>query len=399
MWCRRVARSSLWVNGLEPAFGIHSTAVNTQDAQEDIAENNAGPRRIVREALLIWIGSLCLSAVFGLLGMVWPFMADNLLAFVAATFLYLPAWILWRQRIDLAEYGLRFAPAGRGVLLFFVVTVLVMPPFYLAHHYWQQLAFARSPDFHRTRLVRFDRDLDGRPELTAGTRALHVWHEGDRLLVYWPGDGVIDVTITLETTEPDDDPVVALRGLSQSEDGRLLARGAGQGARVGHKGKLSFSRSGQGGFSFGARGLESFRVETSAEQVRIGRYAIATDPPLEQHRSPWWWLVMLTSQLILVALPEEWFYRGYLQQRFDNAFGTPWRILGANLGWGWLLASVCFALGHLVLDARPERLAVFFPSLLFGYMKARTGSVFAPTLFHALSNVWIQGLGYVYLFT
>ena len=35
----------------------------------------------------------------------------------------------------------------------------------------------------------------------------------------------------------------------------------------------------------------------------------------------------------------------------------------------------------------PQRLAVFFPALLFGWMRARTGSIAAGALYHALCNV------------
>jgi membrane protease YdiL (CAAX protease family) len=34
-----------------------------------------------------------------------------------------------------------------------------------------------------------------------------------------------------------------------------------------------------------------------------------------------------------------------------------------------------------------ERLAVFFPALLFGWLRARTRGVGAPAMFHVLCNV------------
>ena len=43
--------------------------------------------------------------------------------------------------------------------------------------------------------------------------------------------------------------------------------------------------------------------------------------------------------------------------------------------------------GHLLVIPNPQRLAVFFPALVFGWMRARTGSIAAGATFHALCNV------------
>ncbi len=42
------------------------------------------------------------------------------------------------------------------------------------------------------------------------------------------------------------------------------------------------------------------------------------------------------------------------------------------------------------------RLAVFFPSLLFGWLRSRTGGIGASTVFHALCNTWSELLGVGY---
>jgi membrane protease YdiL (CAAX protease family) len=48
---------------------------------------------------------------------------------------------------------------------------------------------------------------------------------------------------------------------------------------------------------------------------------------------------------------------------------------------------VLFAVSHLAVIPNPLRLAVFFPALLFGWMRARTGSIAAAAVFHALCNL------------
>lgn len=98
-------------------------------------------------------------------------------------------------------------------------------------------------------------------------------------------------------------------------------------------------------------------------------------------------VVLVLSQILVVAVPEEVFFRGYLMSRFEDRWPSRRRLLGAAVGWPLLLSSVLFALGHFVVDLAPARLAVFFPALVFGWMRARSGSIAAGALFHALCNV------------
>jgi membrane protease YdiL (CAAX protease family) len=99
-----------------------------------------------------------------------------------------------------------------------------------------------------------------------------------------------------------------------------------------------------------------------------------------------WWS-MVAYQFLYIGFPEELFFRGYLQQRFDDAFGRPWRLAGASWGPGLLLANSLFAGGHLLVTGNIGRLSVFFPGLLFGWLQARTGALIAPAIFHALCNI------------
>ncbi len=93
------------------------------------------------------------------------------------------------------------------------------------------------------------------------------------------------------------------------------------------------------------------------------------------------------GQLLVIALPEEAFFRGYLQSGLDGAWRTR-RILGAELGGGWLVSAAIFAVGHLLTIPHVSRLGVFFPALVFGYLRARTGGIGAGVLFHACCNLY-----------
>ncbi|HWZ89328.1 MAG TPA: MrtC family glutamic-type intramembrane protease [Polyangiaceae bacterium] len=126
----------------------------------------------------------------------------------------------------------------------------------------------------------------------------------------------------------------------------------------------------------------------------------------------WWWHIRvpfhaaqlsslgndLLGQLLVIALPEEAFYRGYLQSSLDEVWQPRWRVLGADLGPGLFIASALFAAGHLCTEFNAARLAVFFPSLVFGWLRSRTRGVGAGIVFHALCNLFASYLGQSYGF-
>ena len=97
--------------------------------------------------------------------------------------------------------------------------------------------------------------------------------------------------------------------------------------------------------------------------------------------------LLVLSQLVVVAIPEELFFRGYLMERLERVWPPTRRLLGAPVGLALVVSSVLFALGHLLVIPNPQRLAVFFPALVFGWMRARTGSIAAGAVFHALCNL------------
>jgi membrane protease YdiL (CAAX protease family) len=80
-----------------------------------------------------------------------------------------------------------------------------------------------------------------------------------------------------------------------------------------------------------------------------------------------------------VAFSEEFFYRGYLTLRFEEKW-SPARAA--------VVAAALFAVGHL-LEPAPWRLAVFFPALLFAWLRWKTGTIVGASIAHFLSNVWL----------
>ncbi len=104
------------------------------------------------------------------------------------------------------------------------------------------------------------------------------------------------------------------------------------------------------------------------------------------------------AQLVVVAIPEEAFFRGYLQGALARVWPRRVPVLGVQVPWRALLVqALLFGVLHFLVTPDPQRLAVAFPGLLFGWLKCRRGGIGAAVLMHALSNVLAELLVRGYL--
>ncbi len=89
-------------------------------------------------------------------------------------------------------------------------------------------------------------------------------------------------------------------------------------------------------------------------------------------------LALALTTLLLTALPEEWFFRGYFMSRLEQ---TGFNSISANLS-----TSTLFALLHVPTQGL-FGLSVFFPSLFFGWVYQRSRDLVLVILLHALANI------------
>lgn len=82
---------------------------------------------------------------------------------------------------------------------------------------------------------------------------------------------------------------------------------------------------------------------------------------------------------IAAAFIEETFFRGWLQTLTVRKFGVYVGIL---------LATILFALSHLVVLTGWLRVATFFPGLVMAVLRHRGGSVLPGIIYHAVCNIW-----------
>jgi uncharacterized protein len=100
----------------------------------------------------------------------------------------------------------------------------------------------------------------------------------------------------------------------------------------------------------------------------------------------------LLFQLTMPGIDEEIVFRGILLVLLNRAFGTPWKVLGANVGWGWLISCVLFGLIHGIGFTGSQFLFQFslapiikasITGLVIGWLRERTGSLYPAIFLHA----------------
>ncbi|TNE84388.1 MAG: CPBP family intramembrane metalloprotease [Deltaproteobacteria bacterium] len=106
--------------------------------------------------------------------------------------------------------------------------------------------------------------------------------------------------------------------------------------------------------------------------------------------------LLIAYHLFFTAIPEEMFYRGYMQSRLDEIWPPRWKVFGTEVGWGLVASSFIFAIGHSIVVLQWWHPFIFFPSLVFGWMRSRTGAIVAGAIFHAWCNVTVTTLDTLY---
>lgn len=102
--------------------------------------------------------------------------------------------------------------------------------------------------------------------------------------------------------------------------------------------------------------------------------------------------------LIMPGLAEELVFRGVYQPLLNRAFGKPWRLADAEFGWGLIISAILFAASNGLVAVDPQlharivfqaAIAPFMMSLVSGWIRERTDSVWPSVFGHNLSNIVI----------
>ena len=102
--------------------------------------------------------------------------------------------------------------------------------------------------------------------------------------------------------------------------------------------------------------------------------------------------------LVMPGLAEELVFRGVYQSLLNRVFGKPWRLANAEFGWGLIITAILFAgsNGLVAVDSQLHArivlhaaIAPFMMSLVSGWVRERTDSVWPSVFGHNLSNIVI----------
>lgn len=108
-------------------------------------------------------------------------------------------------------------------------------------------------------------------------------------------------------------------------------------------------------------------------------------------------------QATLPGLSEELLYRGVLLMLANKVFGKQWKILGAKIGWGFILTTLLFSFTHMVSVKSNMEIIInwtnffgpFSGGLVYAYVKERSGNLWASVIFHNLTNTASVLVGYL----
>lgn len=344
-------------------------------------DHAAGAPGRSRELLIAVGATLGLTVALDALGYLLPVVRANLVALYAFVFLYVPQRTLPAGGPGPEAYGLTWAGARRGIAWGVALALLTFVGFLPGHHLWATRVLGTELHVDAGAYVRPDDRHHGEPaELDDG--AVHVFHLYDVHYVAW------------SPTEPD-------WAVRVDTDGTLWDADR---SRPRREMRLSGEAPRPVRLAFRTTGGSAVEVRASTGGSPVERQGFALGPGESAPRDREWadgavrlplsvsWLPLaVLFQLALIALPEEFFYRGYLQRRMDELHGRrAWRVGALELSRSNLVVSALFALGHFVVGFDPLRLAVFFPSLVFGWLRDRTDGLAAPIVYHAACNLMVQ---------
>ena len=371
------------------------------DQTEVILTNNSPPssseessndnQRIGREVLLAC--GLLFGCTFLLLGieLAFPSVSGTSQAMLAVALLLIPGFVLRSKQTTVDDLGVYMGPVGVTLKNSMIAICVVFPVFIIGFHIFQTSILGAESQWDLSELNRWDQEIENAPTdpCRASESGPIAWTDRHGLWILGPPKTILAIS--------GENVPSSARRVSCTDQGKAQA-----GTSV-HKEQTTI-RAGSNlrGLLVSLEGKDSIDLKISlngsdieSNGLRIGRFQENVDG-LTASKTPWWIFTYFIIHLGLIALPEEWFFRGYLQGRLDQRWGTPKRFLGVQIGWGLIVSALAFAALHPILIPGAHRLLVFFPALFFGWLRARTGNIGAAVIVHALSNLLLAIISRMY---
>lgn len=379
-------------------------------ANSDNAGSGGSTGTIVREiaamAGVAFVLVLLASIAAGFIG----FIARSLYLIVALVFVYLPYWWLEKKGLSFEEFGLYTDRIWRNIGWGLIFTILTAVPFAGGYYVWETYSVGHSYSFGWSNYLRWSPELKGSPSGWGREPGVWLWTD-ERDVHVGVKASAKGASVDLEFDKQARPRVVGPARLIPAAESDAGADGNGAKRHKkwrleiphGHKrAEVTLRPEGPGteGYPEGVevsieRGIPKSQLYVGPGAKRVSGGDYSTERGLR------WLILWLLTQVIFIALPEEFFYRGYLQTRIRHAIermrGSPGEE-GESRSWFGvseenLVASAIFGLAHLFIPVGGRiiatRVSVIFPSVAFGWLRDRTGTITAGVVYHAACNMLV----------
>jgi hypothetical protein len=324
------------------------------------------------EVFLLFLGAFLFLLASSILGNVGGFVGENAGILGIGYLLLAPILVGFKLRSQDKDAAPLVGDTKKVLISCLAVILLVFPVYALLYHGWLKLWDWKPTLLPSFFLADFDEELRGRPKDPVG---IALWIEGQRLFIVNHSDRSSQVEL--------DGCSGKAHLVKMTKNGELRAL-----RNIESDTTITISLPTQQGISCDLSGSHYFLASTTASEhgFFVGASSRARGQKVAEERSLRWMLNFLLVQVFGVAFPEEFFFRGYVQTRLRPLFRKRWRLFRTDIGYEVVIASTLFALVHLAGGFSLARLAVFFPGLLFGFLRESTHGILAPTIVHAMSN-------------
>lgn len=352
-------------------------------------------KALFREAFLVFLAVLAVVIVAAVAAGFIPLVADFLYAIVALVFVKAAQRMMDRHNHENERFGLTWKRWPRSVAYGLAVTLVTLPLFSVGYYWWETQALDRHFEFDSANYFQWPAEIVGEPiSWGAESTGVWIWSDKSTLNVGIRNTGKPNNVVIIEADSPF---VPQRRGTVKA----FPVDGTAGKSRI-WRIELDDARSRGQIIIRGPRSVD-VRIEPTVEGNDVwplfqGRNAKKKED-FQADRSLWWIPLWVATQFLLIALPEEYFYRGWLQTRLEEAFAKRAEERGRKnrtifgFSAAILVASILFGLGHLLVPIGgalvPTRMSVFFPALIFGWLRRRTDSIVAPVIYHACSNLMV----------
>ncbi len=376
-------------------------------SEADTSGPDPSPERgFIKEALGLYGVVFVLILGLALFGQVQSVVGANLYLIVALVFMGVPMLWMQRKKLDPESFGMTTKHMLRQLGVGLVAGAITFVPFVIGQYVWETQVLEQRFEFDVENWSKWSLELEGEPQHWGDEPGAWVWTEEEALHIGMRSEEQRRLAVMLEADEAFVPEVKGPGVVWRAVDAKGRKRTSRTPSTKWEVLPVLYGRPVEVTLKEGP-GAHLPR-EVTLSTIRADGYE---DDPLPLFKGPGaepqdareanlerdalWILMWWITQLFFIALPEEYFYRGYVQTRLGQGFrarGTKrevfWWLTPENL-----LTSFLFGIGHLFIPVNgvilPGRFSVFFPSLLFGALRERTGSITSSVMYHACCNMMV----------